>query len=121
MRRLARAVVAAVTIAALAFPSAFAAPPPNADPRLHAWFERQHSIAGAWCCNISDGHLLGDTDWKTVGSGYAVRIKGVWYAVPASAIRDPGGGPNPTGRAIVWYNEWTGGVKIWCFSPGWEG
>jgi hypothetical protein len=33
-----------------------AAPPPNADPQRHIWFERQRSIVGTWCCNTADGY-----------------------------------------------------------------
>jgi hypothetical protein len=121
MRALARSIAAGMVIAILMLSNVLAAPPPGADPVRHAWFERQHSVSGAWCCNIADGHLLGDSDWKLVGDDYVVRIVGVWHKVPPSALRDPRGGPNPTGRAIVWYSPWSGGVVIWCFSPGWEG
>ena len=33
--------------------------PPGA---LHDWFEKQYSVEGAWCCDVSDGYLLEDND-----------------------------------------------------------
>ena len=101
---------------------ALAAPPPETDlnSSLHWWFERQHSIHGAWCCDLSDGHLLDDQDWRAVGAGYEVRIAGVWFPVAESAMRDPSGGENPTGHAIVWYTipPRGGAPTIYCFAPG---
>jgi hypothetical protein len=96
---------------------AFAAPPPDADPALHEWFERQYNVNGGWCCKESDGHILSDDDWRIVGVGYEVRIDGTWYDVPATAYRDPVGGPNPTQHAIAW---WSPGepIVIYCFTPG---
>jgi hypothetical protein len=100
--------------------AARAAPPPNADPALHAWFEAQHSVEGRWCCNISDGHILDDDDWQIVGDGYQVKIAGEWWGIPAAAMRDPHGGSNPTGHAIAWYNWGPHGPAIYCFAPGFE-
>lgn len=88
---------------------------------VHAWFEAQHSISGAWCCNLSDGHLLEDTDWRQDGKGYQVHIEGEWLAIPDTALRDPRGGPNPTGKAIVWYTTGVYGTHIYCFAPGFQG
>ena len=98
-----------------------AAPPPGTDldGPMHAWFERQHSVAGAWCCDLSDGYLLDADDWRAVGSRYEVRINGAWLPVPPDAIRDPVGGPNPTGKAIVWRSHGDP-PHIYCFSPGIE-
>jgi hypothetical protein len=107
--------VAAALLLAMAI-GAIAAPPPGADltsPR-HAWFERQHSVGGMWCCKISDGYLLSDSEWRWGAAGYDVRIEGAWMPVPEDAIRDPAGGPNDTGHAIVWRT----GQQIICFAPG---
>lgn len=109
---------------------ALAAPPPGTDLNspLHHWFHDQHSIKGLWCCDVSDGHILSDEDWRMKlipagesDSGYEVRINNEWVPVPQSAMRDPNGGPNPTGHAIAWYlvNEY--GATIYCFAPGWQG
>ena len=102
--------------------AAYADPPSGTDlaSPQHAWFERQHSKAGAWCCNVSDGHLLDDKDWRHGDAGYEVRINGGWEAIPSDALRDPAGGPNDTGHAVVWYRINEYGLKIWCFCPGYE-
>lgn len=102
--------------------TAVAAPPPGVDPAspTHHWFEAQHALSGAWCCNVSDGHLLDDDAWRSNGASYEVRIDGRWYPIPSDALRDPRGGPNPTGKAIVWYTENEFGVLIYCFAPGFE-
>jgi hypothetical protein len=96
------------------------AAPPNADPALHAWFERQHSVAGAWCCDVADGHVLTAEQWRASANGYQVLLEGAWLDVPANALRDPAGGPNPTGQAVVWYVEMPDLFHIYCFAPGTE-
>jgi hypothetical protein len=79
-------------------------------------------VAGAWCCDVADGHLLGDDEWRMTLLGYQVRINGRWLRVPDDALRDPAGGPNPAGHAIVWYtvDVADGAVRLYCFAPGWE-
>ncbi len=99
---------------------AHAAPPQNPDPVLHRWFETQHSVAGAWCCDVADGYILADKDWHQAGDHYEVRIDDKWHPVPADALRDPLGGPNPTGAAIVWYRGFGVDLHIYCFTPGYE-
>jgi len=98
----------------------FAAPPPDAglDVPLHSWFEHQHSLTGDWCCNVADGHLLAETEWRPSGDHYEVWIDHAWHAVPATALRDPLGGPNPTGHAIVWWSKVGTEIVIHCFGPG---
>lgn len=102
-----------------------AKPPPGIDLNgsLHQWFDRQVNVLGVPCCQVSDGHMIGDHQWRMTGKGYEVRINGEWYPVNPEAMRDPVlGGENPTGRAIVWYT--LSPVKkpiIWCFCPGFEG
>jgi hypothetical protein len=86
----------------------------------HAWMEEQHNVRGDWCCDISDGHLLEDNEWRQSDDlHYQVLIKDVWITVPDYALRDPKGGPNPTGKAIVWYTDGDG-IHIYCFAPGWQ-
>ncbi len=115
-------IAASVFLGLLLGGSGHAKPPPGADlgGDLHMWFERQHSTSGSWCCDIADGHILGDDDWRTAGASYEVRINGRWLAVPNDALRDPAGGPNPTGKAVVWYSPFGVPPKIYCFCPGWE-
>jgi hypothetical protein len=97
-----------------------AAPPPGTDldSPTHTWFERQHSITGGWCCNLADGHILADTDWRIVADHYDVWIDGAWHPVPANAMRDPNGGPNPTGHAVAWWVKTGREIVILCFAPG---
>jgi hypothetical protein len=98
--------------------TAYAAPPPNPDPVLHAWFDNQYSLAGGWCCRIADGHILSDEEWRSGARGYEVFIGGEWRTVEPETMRNTvRGGPNPTGHAIVWHDA---GFRIWCFAPGTE-
>jgi hypothetical protein len=101
---------------------AWGAPPPDADlgGPLHAWFERQHNVRGGWCCDLADGHVLSDDDWRQSGDRYEVRVTDAWLPVPSEALRDTVGGPNPTGHAIVWFTANEFGVRIYCFAPGTE-
>lgn len=93
----------------------------HSDSKYHQWFETQHSIGGAWCCNVADGHLLNDDEWRADGSKYEVKIEGKWYPISPDALRDPKGGPNPTGQAIVWYLPSPKvGFYIYCFAPGFQ-
>jgi hypothetical protein len=103
----------------LLMPPAAAAPPPDADPTLHTWFERQRSARGVLCCSIADGHILSDEEWRTNGAFYEVYIQGEWHRIQPAQLRDPAGGPNPTGRAIVWYTV-RDRLIIYCFAPGVE-
>ena len=97
----------------------------------HPWIERQHNVMGQSCCTNSDGYLLEEDEWRITPSGgaYEVLIKGKWYSIPPGVMRDSNGGPNPTGKAIVWwtspYEDELGGlngdsepIHIWCFAPG---
>jgi hypothetical protein len=103
----------------IAAPS-LAAPPPEADLNgpLHAWFEHQHSVTGDWCCSLADGHILADSDWRVFDDHYEVWINGIWYPIPATALRDPLGGPNPTGHAVIWWSQVRNEIVIHCFAPG---
>jgi hypothetical protein len=97
-----------------------AAPPPNADPRLQPWFDHQHSVGGDWCCHVADGHILSESDWRASGDHYEVRINGIWHSIPNSAVRDPNGGPNPTGHAVAWWVGSGDELAIVCFAQGTE-
>ncbi len=109
--------LAGITLGAIAIADARGVHPPGP---LHDWFEAQHSVRGAWCCDVSDGYILGDDDWDNQGpeGAYRVRVGTTWYPVPEEAARDPKGGPNPTGSASVWYVTTPNGVHIYCFAPG---
>lgn len=119
MIRINAAVIAATVIAI----PALAAPPPGTDlsSDTHRWFERQRSVQGKWCCNVSDGHVLDDDDWRAAGASYEVRVNGTWYPIPPDTLRDTSGGPNPTGRAVGWWTVMPDGAPyFWCFCPGAE-
>lgn len=93
---------------------------PDYESPEHPWISHQHNVSGQWCCDISDGYLLEDSEWRSSGAAYEVLIKGHWTEIPSWALRDPAGGPNPTGKAIVWYTDNEFGVRIYCFAPGSE-
>ena len=51
----------------IAIAAARAAPPPGVPlhPEWSDWFKRQWSIDHKqWCCDVSDGHLLTDDQWR---------------------------------------------------------
>jgi hypothetical protein len=97
---------------------------------------------GGLCCSFADGKRLEDPDWTAgievkgqkcvyaeddernhlTGSQYCVRVDGVWYQVPESALVAQ---KNIIGVAEVWpvypnrYGLATGRVlRIRCFMPG---
>lgn len=107
--------------AALMLASAALAHPKDGPPltaELDAWFTAQHSAQGAWCCDLSDSHLLPDNEWRMVADHYEVRIQGAWHPITPGALRDPKGGANPTGYAVIWYLADENGLRIYCFAPG---
>jgi hypothetical protein len=97
-----------------------AVPPPAADLNgpLHAWFDHQHSVTGSWCCKLADGYILADGDWRISGDHYEVWINNIWLSVPPTSLRDPLGGPNLTGHAVVWWTQVGHETVILCFAPG---
>ena len=86
--------------------------------RLHHWFEAQRNTVGVSCCGEADGYVLADADWRAIGRRYEVRIHGEWIAVPYWSARDPRGGANPTGKAVVWITQGEDWVQVVCFAPG---
>ena len=89
------------------------------DPDLHDWFEHQTSRGGMrLCCSIADGHVLKEEEWRVRGGIYQVFVEDKWRDVPKDAIVDPGHGPNPLGKPIVWYGYLSGEPRIDCFAPG---
>ena len=69
---------------------------------------------------MADGHIIAQSDWCTLDGHYVVLVNGNWHMVPASALRDSLGGPNPTGHAIVWLKQVGSETVILCFAPGSE-
>ncbi len=101
---------------------AHGAPPPGTDmdSPVAKWFQSQHQLtSGMSCCGLGDGHTLDDDEWRESGDHYQVRINGNWVDVPARGKVDPAGGPNPTGKAVVWYTLFDSNFPvIFCFLPG---
>jgi hypothetical protein len=89
----------------------------NADPIMHAWFDKLASQKGL-CCSFADGVSISDVDWDTGGpdNQYRVRINDQWVVVPDEAIVTEG---NRFGPAVVWpYRDNSGATQIRCFMPG---
>jgi hypothetical protein len=93
---------------------AAAAPPPNPDPSLSAWFQslsrpwRPGSGATVKCCDIADCRV---TDYREVGDHYEVlideRFPGVrgapWQPVASHAVVEHT--ENPTGGAVACWHD----------------
>ena len=103
---------------------AYAAPPPGTDLNSpeHAWWECQYQNGGASCCGAADGVALDDDQWRAVGSGYQVFLRGAWWDVPDEAIVKTQCGPEPSvknrAKAKVWFQGMLDGVRIFCFETG---
>lgn len=109
---------------------AFAAPPPKGseDAQLMAgfesWFTSQSSDLSGWCCDISDGRPLAESELRRQGNTLSVFVSkhhwdsapepGRWYPVPTGAIIHK---PNPVGVPIAWFYA----GRIWCFIDGNQG
>ena len=96
----------------------------QANPELHAWFNKLASGKGL-CCSFADGVSVEDVDWDTGGDNkatqsegghYRVRLNGQWIDVPDAAVVTE---PNKFGPAVVWpYQDNDGKTQIRCFMPG---
>ncbi len=128
--------LAAILFAALSTP-ALALPPDGVYPdnAEHLWWECHVQPATKIVrCRESDGHVLGDDEWRTIekpeGSRYKVQVGAKWYDVPAQAVindfRGCGPEPNLVHRAMakVWYAPTWGldnkiaNIRIYCFISG---
>lgn len=116
---------------------ALANPPPAVDlgGAEHQWWECHVQPGTAvTCCRASDGHVLGDSEWRAVAKpdgsrAYQVRVGARWYDVPPKAVvndfRHCGLEPVPANRAMakVWYAPtWDMdaivNIDIYCFMVG---
>ena len=94
--------------------SAPAAPPDNADPALHGWFQSlKQPGSGASCCSIADCRPV---DYRLVADGYEAKLDGDWVRVPEARILH--GQTNPTARAILCRSPVNGAIL--CFVPASE-
>ena len=92
----------------------------DSEGKWDAWFARQNNMRGGSCCKLSHAHVIQDEDWKTWGKDdYEVRINDRWYIVEEWQMLKPAD-PNPTGHAILWYDNIGGFINIYCFIPSWE-
>src|SRR4051812_9701510 len=85
-----------------------------ANSSLKDWVRGLKDKNGAGCCDTADG-FPADVEWDTEREHYRVRIEGVWYVVPPTAVLTE---PNKLGFAMVWYWLQNGVPQIRCFIPG---
>lgn len=91
-----------------------AAPPENADPALHGWFESlKQPGSGVSCCSIADCRPV---EYRLVADGYEAYIDTKWVRVPDDKVLH--GTSNPIARAIVCRSPISG--TILCFVPASE-
>lgn len=128
--------VAAIALALLTTP-ALALPPAGIAPgdAEHLWWECHiQPTTKRVCCRESDGHVLGDNDWRAAekpdaARAYQVRVGGKWFDIPMGAVindfRHCGPEPNSQRRSMakVWYAPvWDGDgiidIKVYCFIAG---
>jgi len=112
--------MAIAIIASAMVAGAAAAPPPDADPALHDWFESlKQPDTGYGCCANSDCRILADKDWRQTADGYEIAIAGEWHAVPAGKVLQHQS--NPTGHAVACYRGYysrrrnASFIHIFCF------
>jgi len=83
-----RHLIAPALVLLLAGFSAWAAPPPGADPNsaLSAWFRSLQNAKGEFCCSVSDCRR--PFAWRQQASGYQVQATkdGPWLDVPPDNI-----------------------------------
>jgi len=116
---------------------ALARPPPGTDMQsaAHLWWEcHVQPVNKKVCCRESDGHVLGDHEWRAVERAdgarvYQVRVHFKWYDVPSGTVindfRRCGPDPEPAHRTMakIWYAPiWDGDgivdIRIYCFIAG---
>ena len=84
------------------------------------WFVKQYNRQGGLCCSGHDAYYLGEDEWKTGRKNYSILLNGQWIDVDDNKVLSKGGGPNPTGKAIVWYDVTEYGITVRCFTTGLE-
>lgn len=103
--------------------AAQAAPPPNADPALGAWFRGlANPTTKMGCCSIADCRPIA---YRIVGDHYEIKpattdftnlpaaLLDRWWPVPATAILQ--NQSNPTGTAIACLRSIGGTLDVMCF------
>jgi len=112
--RLSGAVLWLATVALLGIAASDAAPPENADPALHGWFESlKQPGSGVSCCSIADCRPV---EYRLVADGYEAYLDTKWVHVPDEKVLH--GIVNPVARGIVCRSPISG--TILCFVPASE-
>ena len=113
MRRLPAGLFAAILLAVVVG-RGNAAPPENADPALHGWFESlKQPGSGVSCCSIADCR---PADYRMATNGYEALLDSKWVRVPDDRVLHQTS--NPLGRAIVCRSPISGAIL--CFVPAGE-
>ena len=101
-------------LTALRVGATVAAPPENADPALHGWFESlKQPGSGVSCCSIADCRPV---EYRLVADGYEAYLDATWVRVPDDKVLH--GLSNPVARGIVCRSPISG--TILCFVPASE-
>jgi hypothetical protein len=87
--------------------------PQYADSPYREWFNQQRNGWGWLCCDRSDAHPVYDAYIKQ--GKWHVPIRGRDYEIEPHQLLN---GPNPTGHAVIWYDDFGDYVWINCFAPG---
>jgi hypothetical protein len=112
--RLSGAVLWLALFAVLEIGATVAAPPENADPALHGWFESlKQPGSGVSCCSIADCRPV---EYRLATDGYEAYLDTKWVHVPEDKVLH--GTSNPMARAIVCRSPISG--TILCFVPASE-
>lgn len=91
--------------------SAFAAPPPDANPAFGAWFSSLvDPETNAPCCSLTDCRTV---EHRMARDHFEVEVEGHWLSVPVEKILHRT--DNPTGQAVLCWSKMLG---ILCFIPG---
>lgn len=104
----------------LSMDTALAAGPPEKwaqySPEIKKKFLNLHNQYGTSCCDVADGHLVEDPDWKgpNEDGSFDVMFDGAWHNVEKNRIVQ-----SPTGQALIWRNPSVD--KPYCFAPGVQG
>jgi len=102
------------SFALLGIAASDAAPPENADPALHGWFESlKQPGSGVSCCSIADCRPV---EYRLVAEGYEAYLDAKWVHVPDDRVLH--GTSDPMARAMVGGSPSSG--TILCFVPASE-
>ncbi len=114
MPRFPGAILWFASFALLGIAASDAAPPENADPALHGWFESlKQPGSGVSCCSIADCRPV---EYRLAIDGYEAYLDAKWVHVPADKVLR--GTSNPMARGIVCRSPISG--TILCFVPASE-